>query len=79
MADKGFQCPIGIDSALIARIDERTATMSKDVSAIFARLDTLDRTFVTRHEFSPVQRITYGLVAVVLLTVAGALVATVVM
>ena len=60
---------------LLARIDERTRTMAARLGTLEAKIEA---SYITRLEFAPVQRIVYGLVSVVLLTVLGGLVALVV-
>ena len=47
---------------LLARIDERTATLSRDVEEIKR---TIASNYVTRQEFQPVRAIAYGLVAII--------------
>jgi hypothetical protein len=58
-------------ATVLARLDERTAGMAK-------QLDELRAVVVTQPEFKPVKAIVYGLVAIVLTSVFGALVALVV-
>jgi len=36
--------------------------------------EKLDQTFITKEQFDPVKRIVYGLVAIILTTVAGAII-----
>jgi len=59
--------PTDEDDDLLARIDER-------VQIILERMDG----YVTKEEFRPVQRIVYGLVGGVLLTMLGAVIALVI-
>ena len=59
------------ESALLARIDERTVS-------ILHRLDSIEKIYVTRNEFNPVKSIVYGMVGVILLAVLGALTALVI-
>ena len=76
------------DSAdqLLARIDERTARTERDLSELRAetRKGLADlkgesiTNFVTRQEFLPVRAVVYGMVALVMLAVLGALMALVV-
>ena len=54
---------------LIARIDERTALLLKDIEEIRQRLE---KNYVSQDEFKPVKALVYGLVTTVLLTVIGA-------
>ena len=54
---------------LIARIDERTALLLKDIEEIRQRLD---KNYVSQDEFKPVKALVYGLVTTVLLTMTGA-------
>lgn len=56
---------------IVIRLDERTAAMVK-------AMDELRTVVVTQPEFKPVKAIVYGLVAIVLTGVFGALVALVV-
>lgn len=56
---------------IVIRLDERTAQMVK-------AMDELRTVVVTQPEFKPVKAIVYGLVAIVLTGVFGALVALVV-
>lgn len=56
---------------IVIRLDERTAQMVK-------AMDELRSVVVTQPEFKPVKAIVYGLVAIVLTGVFGALVALVV-
>lgn len=56
---------------LLGRLDERTASMSR-------QLEELRTVVVTQPEFKPVKAIVYGLVALVLTGVFGALIALVV-
>lgn len=58
-------------NALLSRLDERTAGMAR-------QLEELRQVVVTQPEFKPVKAIVYGLVALVLTGVFGALIALVV-
>ena len=62
-------------AAMLARIDERTHNMEKDIKGINKALDTK---YVTQHQFKPVARIVYGLVGTALASIAGALYALVI-
>ena len=62
----------------VARIDERTLLTAKSIEAVHDRLDSFGDMFVTREAFTPVQRIVYGLVGLVLSGVAAAIIALVV-
>lgn len=69
--DKGMEH--SATNALLARLDERTMNIeSKLNSAIEDK-----KSFVTKAEFEPVKRIVYGMVALVLVSVFGALLALV--
>lgn len=56
---------------LLSRLDERTAGMAR-------QLEDLRAVVVTQPEFKPVKAVVYGLVAIVLTGVFGALIALVV-
>lgn len=56
---------------LLGRLDERTAAMARS-------LEELRAVVVTQPEFKPVKAVVYGLVAIVLTGVFGALIALVV-
>lgn len=58
-------------SDIVIRLDERTAQMA-------SAMEELRKVVVTQPEFKPVKAIVYGLVAIVLTGVFGALVALVV-
>lgn len=62
----------------LALIIERQETLQQTVEHIRKTLDNLDKRYVKREEFWPVRTLVYGFVAVILLAVAGALVALVV-
>lgn len=66
----------GADKVLLARVDERTKNTASDVAEIKAAIQSLDQRFVSKTEFAPVRAIVFGAVALVLLAVLGALVAT---
>jgi prenyltransferase beta subunit len=54
------------DREMLIRIDERIKQLVKDVQ-------TLKGSYVLKQDFEPVKRIVYGMVAVILLGVLGAL------
>jgi len=59
------------NGALLARIDERTNAIARDLDGVkkdihALRKDNKDQ-YVTKDQFAPVQRITYGLAGSVLL------------
>lgn len=73
---------------LLALIDERTQVMNKSMSFLIADVKTMqaentrkfealqaehEKKFVTLDQFQPVQKIVYGLVGAILLSVIGAL------
>lgn len=62
--------------AMRADIDHRLTTLEARFDAL--GLANLDEQYVRRSEFSPVQKVVYGLVGMVLVAVVTALVATVV-
>ncbi len=55
---------------LLARIDERTQAMERNISQI---QDELKRDYVTHAEFNPIRMIVYGMVAVTMVSVLGGL------
>jgi len=57
---------------LVARIDERTKNTATQVKKINDHLET---NYVTQKEFAPVQKLVYGLVGVVMLSVIGGILA----
>ena len=59
----------------LARIDERSKGMSADILSIRLMLES---NYVTQKEFAPIQKLVYGIVGCVLLTVLGGLLALVV-
>lgn len=63
---------------LVSRIDERTTAMKNAVDSIRADIQSLENRFVTKDQFEPVKTIVYGLVGVVLMAVATAIVALVI-
>jgi len=76
-------------AALLARIDERTQNMVRDLDNVRAGVndvkkdikdlrDEIARTYVTKDEFRPVRMVVYALVGTVLLTVVGAVIALVI-
>lgn len=62
-----------VDRDLLIRLDERTKTIQEDIAAM--RKDLQDN-YVPKTSFDPVRAIVFGGVALVLLTVLGALIAT---
>ena len=59
------------DSELLARIDERTSQLIKDMQEIKA-------THVTKSEFLPIKNIVNGLVGAILLSVLSAIIALII-
>ena len=53
-------------------------SIDKKVVGLEIKMEQVSKSYVTRGEFEPVQRIVYGLVGAVLLTVVGAVIALVV-
>jgi len=56
---------------LLARIDERTKNLEKELKEISEKLD---KDYVSRDEFAPIKKIVYGMVGVILLAAAVAMV-----
>ncbi len=54
------------DSTLLARIDERTRTMSDKIEHLEK---VLEEQYVTQKEFAPVRSVVFGMVGVMLLSV----------
>lgn len=63
------------DVTKLAVIANDIAYIKRDVSFIN---DKISKNFVTREEFIPIQRLVYGLVGLILLTVLGAVLSIVV-
>ena len=59
------------DHDLIVRIDERTA-------ALGVTMEDVKKNYVTKEEFNPVKKLIYGLVALVLSGVVGAIIGLVI-
>ena len=55
-------------------VDRKTGELRKDIQSLEMRVDGH---FITREEFEPIKRLVYGMVAVVLTGVFGALLALV--
>jgi len=55
----------------LARIEEKLTSLCKKVDALDNKLDVQ---YITRAEFCPVQRVVYGIVALALATVVGAVI-----
>ena len=60
---------------ILARIDERTKALIKDVADI---KQTLQNKYVTQDEFQPIKKAVYGFIAVVLVLVITAFVALII-
>jgi hypothetical protein len=60
------------DTALLARLDERTKATAEDVAEI---KKAMAANYVTKAEFAPVRSIVFGMVAAILLAVLGVLLA----
>lgn len=60
----------------------KLAVMANDITYIKERIEHIDEqigdNYVTKAEFTPIQKIVYGLVGVILLAVAGGLLTTVI-
>ena len=56
---------------LLARIDERTKNLEKELKEISEKLD---KDYVSRDEFAPIKKIVYGMVGVILLAAVVAMV-----
>lgn len=80
--------------ATMARVDERTIAMQKEIASIKEantdKIDSLTKTvdglkktlnedFVRKESFSPVQRIVYGIVSIILTAVTMAIIGIVVL
>ena len=63
------------EARLLARLDERTQRILADVSSMRRELE---QKYTTNDQFVPVRNVVYGLVALILLSVVGALVSMVV-
>jgi len=59
----------------LGRLDERMKNVEKTLQAINLQLET---TYVKQAEFQPVRNIVYGLVALVMVAVVGALITLVI-
>ena len=64
-----------INKELLARLDERTQNILKDVGALSKKLD--DKEFVTREEFDPIKKLVYGFVGFMLISLGGMFIAVV--
>lgn len=62
------------DGSLLVRLDERTREIKEQLKTLNKKFDE----YVTQHEFSPVQKIVYGLAGLVLTAFVSALIALVV-
>lgn len=62
------------DDRLLVRLDERTKGIQEQIAA----LDKKFSAYVTQHEFSPIQKIVYGLAGLILTAFVSALIALVV-
>jgi len=58
----------------IALIAKDISYIKEEVTEIKAKME---KDYVTRHEFEPIQKIVYGLVALILVSVIGAVIAMV--
>ena len=63
------------ENAMLARIDERTSTLVRDIEEI---KEALNAKYVTHAEFDPVKKLVYGMVGLVMVAVVGALISLVV-
>jgi hypothetical protein len=63
------------DSSLLARIDERTRSMTDKITHIEK---TLEDNYVTQKEFAPVRSVVFGMVGVILLSMLVAVIALIV-
>ena len=80
MTASGRLAPNGSDR-LLARIDERTASILREVAQLRADLAAHEAeartTYVTRAEFRPIRSVIYGLVGLTLTGVGGGVLALV--
>ena len=65
------------DETQIAVMANDVGYLKKAVDLIDKKIDLLNGTYVTKAEFDPVKRVVYGLVGLVLTSVAGAALALV--
>lgn len=63
---------------LVSRIDERSKAIKDSIEYLKKELVSLEDRFVTQDQFEPVKQIVYGLVGIVLVSIATAVVALVV-
>lgn len=63
------------DSTLLARIDERTRTMSDKIEHLEK---VLEEQYVTQKEFAPVRSVVFGMIGVMLLSVLGGIITLVI-
>ena len=80
MTGGGRVTPDG-NGRLLARIDERTASILREVAQLRSDLAAHENeartTFVTRAEFRPIRSVIYGLVGLTLTSVGGGVLALV--
>lgn len=58
------------DNNLLIRIDERLKGLSLQVSEM---KNNMDDKFVTKSEFEPIKKLSYGLISIILIAVFGAI------
>ena len=67
---------------MLNRIDERTTLLIGKLGELNEEIHilkkTLDKTYVTQAEFTPVKNLVYGVTSVIMLSVFGALIAIVI-
>lgn len=78
---------------LLIRLDERTSSIKKELAEVKVEIeklkddmkegsektrDTLSKNYVTKEEFSPIQRAIYGIATLIITTVIGTLLSLVV-
>ena len=73
--------PINGNGRLLARIDERTLQLLRDIAQLRAEVAAHEahvrETYVTRAEFRPIRSVIYGLVGLTLTSVGGGVLALV--
>ena len=63
------------EQTLLARVDERTEHIERELKSICKRLDALPNEYVTQCEFRPVRALVYGGVGLFLTSVLSGVVA----
>lgn len=70
--------PTQANGHLLARIDERTKAIQKDITQLRHEVEEHERTtretYVTREEFRPIRFVIYGLMGITMSSVVGAVI-----